>query len=227
MIKNLTILIGILFLQQSLWSQNTSSKDSVLKSVNLKEVSICDYSNDADQSFNFYRTNKLASTEDILSRMQGVNLIRRGAFGLEPTLRNYGSGQTNLTIDGMRIYGACTDKMDPVSIYVEPVNLNSLEVVHGAAGALEGSTIGGQIGMHLKEPELNCHKKFNGHFSQSYSTVNNGYSSSASLQQSSKKFAFRVSGTFRNADNYRAGSNAIIQNSGFQKLTPQYRLFIK
>lgn len=212
----LKIIAIIIFLQQSLLGQMTPN-DSAVKSVQLEEVCISDNNENANQAFDFYKNSKLASTEDILSRMQGVNLIKRGAYGLEPTLRNYSTGQSNVTIDGMRIYGACTDKMDPVSIYVEPANLQSIQVAHGASGALDGSTIGGQIGMKLKEPTFSCHSKINGQFSQSYLTVNNGYNSSLTLQQSYKKIAYRISGTFRKADDYRSGSNILIRHSGYQK----------
>jgi iron complex outermembrane receptor protein len=213
----LFVILSLIILQQSLWGQS-ASKDSVVKAIQLAEVCISDEGDTKNQAFDFYRTNKLASTEDILSRMQGVNLIKRGAYGLEPTLRNYSTGQSNLTIDGMRIYGACTDKMDPVSIYIEPANLQSIQVAHGASGALDGSTIGGQIGMKLKEPVFSCHSKMSGQLSQSYLTINNGYNSSLTLQQSYKKIAYRVSGTFRKADDYRAGGNILIQHSGYQKI---------
>ncbi len=226
MSRSLILLLLGFVLQQKLWSQKTL-KDTAIKIVNLEEVSIINEKDDKNQAFNFYRNNKLATTEDILSRMQGVNLIKRGAYGLEPTLRNYGSGQSNLTIDGMRIYGACTDKMDPVSIYVEPGNLNSIQVSHGAAGALEGSTIGGQISLKLKEPDFNCHNKISGQVAQSYMTVNNGYNSSLALQQSNKKFAYRISGTFRKADNYYAGNQLLINNSGFQKTNTNVVLMYK
>jgi iron complex outermembrane receptor protein len=193
------------------------SGDSILKTYNLNEVCVCDQTNENTQTFNFYRSNKLASIDEILARMQGVNLIKRGAYGLEPTLRNFSSGQTNLTIDGMRMYGACTDKMDPVSIYIEPLNLKAIQVTHGAAGAIEGSTIGGQIGLKLNEPLFNCHSSISGQFSQSFSSVNKGSNSSAIIQQSFKKLAYRISGTFRTASDYWAGSKVIIPYSGFQK----------
>jgi iron complex outermembrane receptor protein len=222
----LKVITIIIFFQQSLLGQ-IAPKDSAVKSIQLEEVCISDNSDNSDQAFNFYKTNKLASTEDILSRMQGVNLIKRGAFGLEPTLRNYSTGQSNITIDGMRIYGACTDKMDPASIYIEPSNLNSIQVAHGASGALEGSTIGGQIGMKLKDPIFSCHSKINGQISQSYLTVNNGYNSSLTLQQSYKKIAYRISATLRKADNYRAGSNVLIQHSGYEKFNTSSAVAIK
>ncbi|HQQ94091.1 MAG TPA: TonB-dependent receptor [Bacteroidia bacterium] len=209
-------LILILFLQHRSWSQQ-KDQDSALKTVHLQEVSIYDENSRMNQSFSFYRNNKLATTEDILSRMQGVNLIKRGAYGLEPTLRNYGSGQTNLTIDGMRMYGACTDKMDPVSIYIEPNNLKSIQVSQGAAGALDGSTIGGQINMRTREPEFNCHPIMSGQASTSYLSVNQGLNSSLSLEQTLGKVAYRLSGTYRHANDYKAGSDSLIPHSGYEK----------
>lgn len=222
----LKIITIIFFFQQSLLGQIIPS-DSAVKSVQLEEVCVSEDIDNANQAFDFYKNSKLASTEDILSRMQGVNLIKRGAYGLEPTLRNYSSGQSNITIDGMRIYGACTDKMDPVSIYIEPANLQSIQVAHGASGALDGSTIGGQIGMKLKEPTFSCHSKTSGQISQSYLTVNNGYNSSISIQQSHNKIAYRVSGTFRKADDYTAGSNILIQHSGYQKINTSAAISFK
>lgn len=209
-------IIFCLLIVQSLWGQ-TAPKDSITKVVHLNEVTICECNADEDQSFDFYKSNKLATTEDILSRMQGINLIKRGAYGLEPTIRNYNSAQSNLTIDGMKIYGACTDKMDPVSIYVEPGNLSSIQVAHGAAGTMNGSNIGGQINMQLKEPTFNCHSNINGHISQSYLSVNNAYYTSAAFQQSYKRVAYRVNGTYRKAGDYKAGGNLVIPYSGFEK----------
>lgn len=220
------ILLLALLTHQYLWAQINPGDSLTYKSANptfvkrdtvgLHEVLI--YASDNETAeFSFYRSNKLATTEDLLSRMQGVNLIRRGAYGMEPALRGYSSGQTNITIDGMRIYGACTDKMDPVSIYVEPVNLRSVQVDHGASGAIAGSTIGGQINMQLKEPAIHCHKQVNARVTQSYASVNRGYSTSMWLQQNSRKMAYRVSGVYRKANDYRAAKNERIPYSGYEK----------
>lgn len=195
----------------------SGAKDTCHKLVELKEVCILEQAEQEQQSFSFYKTSKLATTEDILSRMEGVNLIKRGAYGLEPGLRNYSGGQTNVTLDGMRIYGACTDKMDPVSIYVEPVNLESIQVAHGNSGAQNGSTIGGQVNFQLKEPPHYCDKKIHGQFSQSYASVHQGYTSNGALQQQIGKFSYRVSGARRDAGNYMAGGDQLIQHSGYHK----------
>src|SRR5690606_18392661 len=92
----------------------------------LSEVFIQTTRDESDTLQNFFRANKSATTEDILSRLPGVFLIRRGSFGQEPMLRGMTGGQINVTLDGMKMFGACTDKMDPVTIYVEPQNLKSM-----------------------------------------------------------------------------------------------------
>lgn len=215
-----SLLIYLLFVclfNVNLQGQNVPG-DSAVKTINLGEVCISVDGDDEKQSFDFFRNSKLANTEDILSRMQGVNLIRRGAYGLEPTLRSYGSGQSNLTIDGMRIYGACTDKMDPASIYLEPINLSAIQVNHGASGALNGSTIGGQINMQVKEPGFNCHNTIKGQISQSYLSINNAYFANAAVEQSWNKISYRVNGTYRKANNYKAANNKTIPYSGYEKL---------
>lgn len=203
------------------------AKDSAIFSVQLEEICITDTADIKDESFNFYRNNKLANTEEILSRIRGVNLIKRGAYGLEPIVRNYSNGQTNVTIDGMRMYGACTDKMDPVSIYVEPSNLKSIQVAMGAAGAQEGSTIGGQISLKLREPEFLCHSKTNGSFGNSYLSVNNGFNTTFALQQSSKRLAYRINTTYRKAENYYSGNKISIPFSGYEKLNGSASIMFK
>lgn len=108
--------------------------DSLKSPLELNELVICTDGKDrSNEAFNFYRSSKISSTEDIMSRMEGVNLIRRGAFGMEPTLRSYSAGQINMTVNGMRMYGACTDKMDPIYSYIEPGNLSKLQVQIGRA----------------------------------------------------------------------------------------------
>ena len=213
-------IFSILFLTMAsgyLWGQSAPG-DTVALKFELGEVKVCGDKDSCSAEFDFHKSSRLATTEDILARMPGVNLIRRGAFGMEPVLRNYNSGQTNVTIDGMRIYGACTDKMDPVSIYLEPINLQAIQVSHGAAGALAGSTVGGQINLDLKEPEKYCSRKPGIQFAQSFTSVNFGSNSSLRFQQSLKRIDYRVSTTHRKAGDYRSGTGEEVRYSGFEKL---------
>lgn len=203
----------------NLWNLPAQSPagDSIFKELILGEVCICSDNDSLNESFNFWKRNKLATTEDMLSRLSGVSLIRRGPFGQEPGLRAYSGAQTNLTIDGMRIYGACADRMDPASIYLEPVNLSGIQVSHGSSGSIYGSTVGGQINMSMKNPDYSCHEAVSGQAALSFSSVNSGIHSNLWIQQNAGKFAYRLSSVYRKAGDYIAGNGNRVAHSAYEK----------
>ena len=59
--------------------------------------------------------------------------------------RNGNQSEPWLPSTDMRIFGACTDKMDPVTSYVEVSNLSEATISSGQQGSCHGSTIGGSI----------------------------------------------------------------------------------
>lgn len=208
----------LLFTCKNAAAQNsTASTDSSTRQYELQEVTVCEHLNPEEAENSFYRNSKSATVEDILVRMQGVSLIRRGNYGMEPMLRGYSAGQINLTLDGMKIVGACTDKMDPVSIYVEPVNLQSLQVQTGAQTAQNGSALGGGINMMLKEPEFMCDNKPYAGFNTGYATANKGITESFFLNLNSNVLAWRLSGAYRKAENYITGGGTTVPFSGYEK----------
>jgi len=181
----------------------------------LNEITV--QSSPGKDQIGFYQSSKLSTTEEILSRMEGVNLIRRGAYGMEPTLRNYSANQITLSIDGMRMYGACPDKMDPISIYVEPINLQTISAAHGAQGNFVGGGIGGNINLSFKTPATLCHPQFLAQVVQSYSSNNNAVATSFAIEQAGAKQGFRLSGTYRKAGDYFA-PNGKVRYSAYEKL---------
>ncbi|HTO34978.1 MAG TPA: hypothetical protein VLZ72_01980, partial [Flavobacterium sp.] len=57
---------------------------------------------------------KMAVTVDeFLASSDQISFIKRGAYAWEPLLNNMSSERSTITIDGMHVFGACTDKMDP------------------------------------------------------------------------------------------------------------------
>ena len=209
-ILKLSAFLGILLLPHLLWAQTDTLRSKILGEVTIQGA-------ENNKQFNFYQSSKLASTEEILSKMEGVNLIRRGAYGMEPTLRNYSANQINLSIDGMRIYGACTDKMDPVSIYVEPINLQGITANQGAQGNFTGSSIGGNINLKFKAPATLCHKQELTQVIQSYNTNNQAISTSFAYEKSGPLNGLRLSGTYRKANDYNA-PDSLIKHSGYEKI---------
>lgn len=204
---------------------NISLADS-LPVIDLQEVSVSSIKKSAQQQLvSFFKTNNASTLEDILGRLPEVSLIRRGAYGMEPSIRYFNGGQINVLVDGMQIHGACTDKMDPVTIYIEPVNLQNLQVQTSANGFLNGSATGGTVNMKMAEPDYLHSNKLTGIFNSGYQTAANSFYESLRLNYSAGKWAVGASGTYRNSKNYRSGGGAVIPFSQYEKVN--YSLSVK
>ncbi|MBL7743441.1 MAG: TonB-dependent receptor [Chitinophagaceae bacterium] len=202
----------------ALFAQAVPETDSS-RIVELSEVTVAGKQKSQSQRLvNFFRANQAATLEDIISRLPEMSLIRRGPYGMEPSIRSFTGGQINVMVGGMRIHGACTDKMDPATIYIEPANLANLQVQTSTAGFFNGSSIGGTINMKIAEPDLRNDKKITGVIGSGYQTAAKGFYESARLNYSSAKWAFRASGTYRNHQNYRSGGGTKIDFSQFRKV---------
>lgn len=110
----------------------------------------------------FHKSSNLSSTEEILSRFSGVSFIRRGNYAPEPVIRGLNTNQIDVTINGMRVMSACTDKMDPVTSYVETQNLGAIDISKGSCHSEVVSNIGGKINLDMLTPQFSSHFLFNG-----------------------------------------------------------------
>lgn len=217
------IIISILFVQgcQLLQAQTYISgmSDDSSRIVELREVTVsAQQKNQQLHLLNFFRSNNSSTLEDIMSRLPEITLVRRGSYGMEPSIRAFTGGQINVLIDGMRIHGACTDKMDPASIYIEPINLDNLQVNTINNGLMSGSSIGGTINMKMAEPDFLHNKKVSGTISSGYQSAANSFYESARINYSSGNWAFRASGTYRHNSNYRSGGGDIVPFSQYEKV---------
>src|SRR5690606_2997069 len=87
----------------------------------------------------------LGSLDNYLEKSPSVNMVKRGAYAWEPMLNGMATERSVITLDGMRIYGACTDKMDPITSYVEISNLSKATISNGQSGSQHGGTIAGSV----------------------------------------------------------------------------------
>ncbi|MEH0158457.1 TonB-dependent receptor [Limibacter armeniacum] len=215
MIKTLQLSV-LLSLVVSFVSAQHAPLPDTLKTIQLKEVVIADpYGQNA---LNFYQYSQLASVEQILNRTSEVALIKRGNYALEPMINGYSAGQLNITIDDMKIFGACTDRMDPVTSYVETSNMHSLEISTGAEGNKQGANIGGSLNMLLKQAKTNQEKQWAANLSTGYCSVSNGMDMTGAINYSGKKLGVRYSGTYRDHGNYTDGNGNEVLYSQFSKM---------
>ncbi|WP_290628577.1 TonB-dependent receptor plug domain-containing protein [Altibacter sp.] len=158
----------------------------------------------------------LSSLDEYLETAQKINLIKRGAYAWEPSLNNMTSERLAVTIDGMQIFGACTDKMDPTTSYVDVSNLEEAQIQSGQQGALFGNTIGGGINMKLGHSRFKD-KGWYGSVENAYESNNNLRIVGAELNYSKPEFYIDGDIIYRKADNYFAGDGEEVVFSQFEK----------
>lgn len=152
------------------------------------------------------------SPESALSKLSGINLISRGPLGMEPLINGFGDGAVSVTVDGMKIHGACVDKMDPVSSYIEPENLGKISTLTshsgtGTAGAINFVTLKPDFSTPLSVISDNYYESNGG-----------GVKTGTVVNYSAGDFAVRSSFTWRRLSDYSAGKNVYIPNSSYTKL---------
>ncbi|MXN93205.1 TonB-dependent receptor [Flavobacterium sp. Sd200] len=161
---------------------------------------------------------KLAvSVDEFLASSQSISFIKRGAYAWEPLLNNMSSERATLTIDGMHIFGACTDKMDPVTSYVEVNNLSAIDIKSGQSGSLHGATVAGSIDLKRKSTPFGLAKKWNGGYQTGYEFNNKQFFNLGNISYSGSKFVADGSISYRKAENYTAGNDKEVKHSQFSK----------
>ncbi|EGV43954.1 TonB-dependent receptor [Bizionia argentinensis JUB59] len=164
-----------------------------------------------------YRQEKtLSSIDDYLEKSNKITMIKRGNYAWEPTMNNMTSERLNVTIDGMQIFGACTDKMDPITSYVDVSNLEKVSIGSGQEGTENGHSIGGGIDLRLPRS-----KYYDNGFKTSadlgYETNGNYRTAGLDVAYSGNKFYMNADGIYRKSDNYDAGNNKEVLYSQFEK----------
>ena len=161
---------------------------------------------------------QVASIEEHLAELSHVDLVRRGSYAWEPVVNNMATERVSTTIDGMKIFYACTDKMDPVTSYVESSNLQSILLNSGLNGNPQSTgNIGGSLDLKLRRSGFESNAFQLG--------ANAGYESNGHLQVygadgavSLKRFYTNAGVFYRHANNYKEGGGKEVQFSQFQKV---------
>ena len=212
----------VFFLSLSFCFTFSQEADS-LKAKELKEVLVVG----TKAALHEKQTKTLATLDEFLQKSTKVDLIKRGAYAWEPIINGMATERTVVTIDGMRIFGACTDKMDPVTSYVEVSNLSEATISSGQQGSCHGNTIGGSIDLKRSQRQFtNAGWEF--FINSGYETNNRHKIIGSAINYADSLFYVDTDVMFRDAENYKAGNDKEIQFSQFRKLnlsaTSGYRL---
>jgi iron complex outermembrane receptor protein len=160
----------------------------------------------------------LASIDEYLQHLQKVNMIKRGGYAWEPVVNSMQTERLSTTIDGMKIFSACTDRMDPVTSYVETGNLQQINLKSGLDGNPQAAgNIGGSIDLRLRK--VGFDKQHLGYNLQA-GVESNGWVQvyGADAEVSSHRFYGNFGVFRRHADNYKTGDGTEVLYSQFTKV---------
>lgn len=157
------------------------------------------------------------SVDEFLASSGNISFIKRGAYAWEPLLNNMSTERSTITIDGMHVFGACTDKMDPVTSYVESNNLSAIDIKSGQQGSMHGATVAGSIDLKRKSTPFGLQKKFSGSYQTGLELNNRQLFNLANAAYSGENWVAEGSVALRKAQNYYDGNNKEVNHSQYNK----------
>lgn len=182
-----------------------------------KELIIEGQTAENNDIFSYHHHATHQDMDRFLNGIDGVSMIQRGAFAWEPAVRGQSDQRMNLVIDGMAVFKACVDKMDPITSYVEVNNLSKVKVDKSGSNVAENGN--GNVTVNVitqkagYEPlEVNLETAFQA------PNQYQAYRLHASGSDSRNIHALRFSGSYKSSGNIQAGNSKEIQNTQFEKL---------
>ncbi len=82
-----------------------------------------------------------------------INHIRKGGVANDIVLRGFGRDNINVLIDGMRIYGACPNRMDPPIFHISTPQVKEVQILEGPFDVSNQGSLAGLINVISKDPE--------------------------------------------------------------------------
>ncbi|MDC7217757.1 MAG: WYL domain-containing protein [Spirochaetales bacterium] len=211
---------GCLFLYPlaiGLWASGTAAQEragfpaDTVQPVQLQEVMVVSGRSPSQKA-----DKPLATIDHYLAQSLSLDMVRRGTYAWEPYLNGMASERSVTTIDGMRIYAACTDRMDPVTSYIEVTNLEEAVITSGQHGATGGATIAGGLDLRRKKSYFG-EKEFRGTVLGGFESNNRQKIAGADFSYRSQKLYADIDLMYRDAGNYTSGSGRELLYSQFTK----------
>jgi iron complex outermembrane recepter protein len=138
-----------------------------------------------------------------------------GPAPARPVLRGLGGDRLLILEDGDRIGDLSATSSDH-AVVIEPMNAERIEVIRGPAALLYGSnTIGGVINVSRGYVPATLPHRIEGGVSIQGETVNQGIAAGGNLHLPLGKFATRLEGSYRNANDIKA-PDQILENTDIE-----------
>jgi iron complex outermembrane receptor protein len=105
-----------------------------------------------------------SSAKDVgeaLSKLEGIWKVRKGGIANDVVLRGFYRDNINVLIDGVRVYAACPNRMDPPAFHVDFSEVERIEIIKGPFDVRHQGSMAGLVNIITKKPEEGFRIKLN------------------------------------------------------------------
>lgn len=148
----------------------------------------------------------------------GVEMIRKAAIANDIAIRGLFHNNIATAMDGVRMYGACTQQMDPAAYHVDLSEVDHMDVVKGPFDVTTQGSMGGFAKVITQTPDVNGVV-----WNSNVSTGSYGYyNPSATIQVGSSGFHSLAGYSYRTSEFYRDGNGNRVSELGSYRNNAQY-----
>lgn len=146
---------------------------------------------------------------ELLRSVSGLDAVRRGPIGLDPVIRGLRETEVGTYLDGTRIFPAGPARMDSPLSHLDPMMIESIEVVKGPYALNWGAGNMSAIRVQTKSLQ-SLTKPFSGKVIGGYDSNFNTIESGLSVFGRTGGVGYLLSGARRSGSNYSSGDGTTI-----------------
>ncbi|MBI5781560.1 MAG: TonB-dependent receptor [Rhodocyclales bacterium] len=152
-----------------------------------------------------------ADTASLLRRVPGVTLYGAGGASSLPAIHGLADERLRLQVDGMDLLSACPNHMNPALSYLDPSQVETIQVWTGVTPvSVGGDAIGGAIVVETPKPRFAAPGQgtlVTGDAGTYYRSNGDGFGVHAAATIAGEQVSVRYLGAYAKANNYDAGGN--------------------
>ena len=139
--------------------------------------------------------------EALFKQTPSISLVRRSGIANDIILRGMKKDNINITIDGMKLYGACPNRMDPPVSHVLTNNIDYIQIDEGPFSVEDFGILSANVDIHTIAPS----KEFHGDINLGFGSW--GYQKGAiTLSGGSDNIRFLLSTSTETSEQYEDGN---------------------
>ncbi len=152
-----------------------------------------------------------SDTASLLRDVPGMSLYGAGGVSSLPSIRGLADDRLRIKVDGMDLISACPNHMNPALSYLDPSQVESIEVYAGISPvSVGGDSIGGSIVARTAEPVFakpGTGSLVKGEVGAFYRSNGNARGANAAATYATEGFNISYAGAIARSDNHVAGGD--------------------